>query len=68
MNIEEKVSIVIPVYNAEKYLHRCIQSILQQTYPNWVTIFVNDGSTDSCLSILQEYANKDSRFKGTSKK
>lgn len=63
MIIDEKVSIVIPVYNAEKYLHRCIQSILQQTYPNWVTIFVNDGSTDSSLSILQEYANKDSRFK-----
>lgn len=63
MNIEEKVSIVIPVYNAEKYLHRCIQSILQQTYPNWVAIFVNDGSTDSSLRILQEYANNDNRFK-----
>lgn len=57
------VSIIVPVYNAEKYLHRCIQSILNQSYKNWEAIFVNDGSTDSSLSLLQEYAKKDSRIR-----
>lgn len=61
--MKEKVSIIVPVYNAEKYLHRCVQSILNQSYKNWEAIFVNDGSTDSSLSILQEYAKKDSRIR-----
>lgn len=58
----EKVSVIVPVYNAEKYLHRCVQSILNQSYEHWEAIFVNDGSTDSSLSILQEYAKSDHRF------
>lgn len=56
------VTIVIPVYNAGKYLHRCVQSILNQTYPHWTTIFVNDGSTDNSLDILETYAREDKRF------
>ena len=57
------VTIIIPVYNAEKYLHRCISSILNQTYPHWVVIFVNDGSTDESLNILESYSRDDKRFK-----
>ncbi len=59
----EKVSVIVPVYNAEKYLHRCLQSILNQTYQNWEAVFVNDGSTDSSLDILQSYADNDSRIR-----
>lgn len=62
-----KVSVIIPVYNAEKYLHRCIGSILNQTHQNWEAIMVNDGSTDSSLDILNTYAGKDVRFRVISK-
>lgn len=58
-----KISIIIPVYNAEQFLSRCIESILRQTYTNWETIFVNDGSTDNSLNILLTYAKKDSRIR-----
>lgn len=61
-NSNPLVSIIIPVYNVEKYLGRCLDSILAQTYPNWKAICVNDGSTDSSLEILKEYATKDTRF------
>lgn len=58
-----KVTLIVPVYNAEKFLDRCIDSILRQTYQNWEAILVNDGSTDSSLEILNSYAEKDSRFR-----
>ena len=50
-----KVSIIMPVYNAEKYLHRAINSILSQTMKEWELILINDGSTDSSASICEEY-------------
>lgn len=50
-----KVSIIIPVYNAEKYLNRCINSILSQKYNDWEAILVNDGSTDGSLKICNSY-------------
>jgi len=53
-----KVSIIIPVYNTEKYLRECINSALNQTYPEIEIIAVNDGSTDSSLNILKEYDEK----------
>jgi len=53
-----KVSIVIPVYNAEKYLKECIESALNQTYKNIEIIAVNDGSTDNSLQILNEFSNR----------
>ena len=58
-----KVSIILPVYNVEKYLPQCLDSIVNQTLKDFECICVNDGSTDNSLSILQEYANKDSRIK-----
>ena len=58
-----KVSIVVPVYNVERYLARCLDSCLIQTFSDIEIICVNDGSTDSSLEILQAYANLDSRVK-----
>ena len=57
------ISLIIPVYNVERYLRRCLDSVLVQTYGDWEAICVNDGSTDGSLSILQEYAQQVSRFK-----
>ena len=61
--INHLISIIIPVYNSEKYLRRCLDSILAQTYTCWEAIVVDDGSTDRSLEICREYANKDSRFR-----
>ncbi|WP_394218336.1 glycosyltransferase family 2 protein [Halobacillus trueperi] len=59
----EKVSIVVPIYNVEKYIHRCINSILNQTYKNIEVILVDDGSPDQCGDIADQYANRDTRVK-----
>lgn len=56
-----KVSIVIPVYNVERYLRQCLDSVISQTLKDIEIICVNDGSTDSSLSILEEYAKRDER-------
>lgn len=56
------VSIIVPVYNAEKHLSRCIDSILNQEYTDFELLLVNDGSTDSCAAICDSYAGKDSRI------
>ena len=57
------VSIIIPVYNVEKYLRRCLDSVLNQSYKDWEAICVNDGSPDNSAKILAEYAERDARFK-----
>ena len=57
------VSIVIPVYNAEIYLKKCINSILTQTYKNIQIILVNDGSTDNSAKICEDFLKKDNRIK-----
>ena len=57
-----KISVVVPVYNVEKYLKECIDSITNQTLEDIEIICVNDGSTDSSLEILNDYAKKDSRI------
>lgn len=57
------ISIIVPVYNAEKYLNRCISSLLNQTYYNLEIILVNDGSTDNSKKICKNAAKNDSRIK-----
>ena len=54
----KKVSIIIPLYNAEKYIEECISSALNQTYPNIEIIVVDDGSTDSSLQIVTQFNNR----------
>ena len=56
-----KISVVMPVYNAEKYLDQAIQSILNQTYKNFEFIIINDGSTDDSIDIIRKYQKKDKR-------
>ena len=57
-----KVSVIVPVYNAEKYLSECVESIINQTYKDIEAIFVDDGSTDNSCNILNEYKAKDDRI------
>lgn len=61
MNIPE-ISIVVPIYNAEKYLRHCLDSLINQTMQDIEIICVNDGSKDNSLMILQEYAKRDKRI------
>ena len=56
-------SIIVPVYNTEKYLSKCIESIISQTFSDFELILVNDGSTDSSGNICDDYAKQDSRIK-----
>ena len=57
----EKVSVIMPIYNVEKYLSESIESVLNQTYSNFELILVEDGSPDGCASIVDAYAKKDKR-------
>ena len=57
------ISVIVPVYNVESYLDRCIDSIINQTYTNLEIILIDDGSTDSCSSICESYKDVDSRIK-----
>lgn len=58
-----KISVIVPIYNVEQYLPRCIDSILAQTYANFELLLINDGSIDNSGKICDEYAVKDSRVK-----
>lgn len=62
MSEHKIISVITPVYNSEKFLSQCIESLLGQTYSHWEAIFVNDGSKDNSLKILQNYAAKDKRI------
>ena len=66
--MNEKISVVIPIYKVEKYLKKCINSITNQTYKNLEIILVDDGSPDKCPQICDEYSQKDSRIKVIHKK
>lgn len=57
------VSVIIPIYNVEKYLEKCVESVLCQTYQNLEVILVDDGSPDGCGAICEEYAQKDKRVR-----
>ena len=58
-----QISIIIPVYKAEKYINRCVDSILAQTFTDWELLLINDGSPDNSSSICDLYAARDSRIK-----
>lgn len=60
--MDEKISIIIPVYKVQEYLPKCIESVLQQTYHNLEIILVDDGSPDNCGKICDAYARKDKRI------
>ena len=62
------ISVIVPIYNVEPYLPRCIDSILSQTYKDFELILVDDGSPDNCPKICDEYAKKDKRVKAIHKK
>ena len=68
MNTTPDISVIVPVYNTEKYLDRCLKSIVSQTYQHLEILCINDGSTDSSHDILLQYAGKDSRIKIIDKK
>lgn len=60
---DQLISVIVPIYNVEKYLSRCVDSIINQTYKNLEIILVDDGSPDNCPKICDEYARQDSRIK-----
>lgn len=57
------LSVIVPVYNAEEYLRKCIDSILYQTYSDLELLLINDGSTDSSGAVCDEYARRDERVR-----
>lgn len=63
MNKEPKISVIVPVYKAEAYLHRCVDSIIAQTFTDWELLLVDDGSPDRSGDICDEYASKDARIR-----
>lgn len=58
-----KISVIIPVYNTEKYLKECVESVLAQTYYNLEILLINDGATDLSPQICESYAKQDARIK-----
>ena len=65
--MESLVSIIIPAYNAERFIAETLNSVLDQSYKNWELIIINDGSTDNTLNIIQKYAGSDNRISCISK-
>ena len=63
MSKNKKISIILPVYNSAKYLEKCLNSVINQTYGDFELIVVNDGSTDSSQQIIDEFTTKDDRIK-----
>lgn len=61
--MEDLISVIVPIYNVEKYIKKCIDSIVNQTYTNLEIILVDDGSTDQCGQVCDEYAKRDARIK-----
>ena len=61
--MEKLISVVLPVYNVERYIIKCMNSVLSQTYKNIEIILVDDGSQDRCPEICERYAKKDKRVK-----
>ena len=68
MNNYPLITVIVPVYNVEEYLNRCVESIIAQTYKNLEIILVDDGSPDNCGKICDEWAKKDKRILAIHKK
>lgn len=68
MNKDDLISVIVPVYNVEKYIARCIESILTQSYTNFELLLIDDGSTDDSLEICEKYRNLDDRVRCFHKK
>lgn len=62
MEHKDLISVVIPVFNAGKFLQPLMDSIVQQTYPNWEVVFVDDGSQDDSVNVIKNQISKDNRF------
>ena len=62
-NYNPLLSVIVPVYKVEKFVERCLNSIIAQTFTNWECIIVDDGSPDNCGKICDEYAQRDTRIK-----
>ena len=62
MDSAPKISIIVPVYNSEKYLEQCLNSVLKQSYSNYEVIMIDDGSTDSSRMIYEKFVHTDKRF------
>ena len=60
--MKTKVSVIVPIYNSESYIDKCIQSIINQTMKDIEIILVDDGSTDKSIEIINKYAEKDKRI------
>ena len=60
--VDKKVSVIIPIYNAAQYLHKCLKSVISQTYKNLDIILIDDGSLDDSYDIAKEYQEKDSFY------
>lgn len=58
----DKISIIVPIYNVEKYLSSALDSVVNQTYKNLEVLLIDDGSTDNSSEIAEKYVKKDSRF------
>lgn len=61
--MEDLISVIVPIYNNEKYLKRCIESIINQSYKNLEILLIDDGSSDNSYEICYNYSLKDSRIK-----
>lgn len=61
--MQPRISIIVPCYNGEKYLHETLNCLCEQTLEDWECVIVNDGSTDQSLDIMKEYAERDSRYR-----
>ena len=61
--MKDLISVILPVYNVEPYIRRCLDSLSKQLYKNFEVLMVNDGSTDNSGVICQQYADSDKRFR-----
>lgn len=62
MLVDDKITVIVPVYNVENYLRKCLDSIISQTYKNIESVVVNDGSTDASGEICKEFSEMDHRI------